>query len=98
MDKELERLIKDNLKRPMHISQIVREVVEDMQRKHVVRDCAVIEPLLDSLDKALRGTDMRLGQLLVNIVREGEDLFYLENEEILRRIEARNNTYQRREY
>jgi hypothetical protein len=97
MDKDVERLIKEHLRRPMNISQIIREVTGDMKGKPI-RDSAVIEPLLDSLDKALRGTDMRLGQVLINILREGEDLFYLENEEILRRIEARNNTYQRREY
>lgn len=48
-----------------------------------------IEPTFDAIKKLwYRYPDLRLGQLLTNVVPQGKDLFYVEEDELMEYIEA----------
>ena len=51
-----------------------------------------IFPLLEKIVVLwLRYPDMRLGQLLSSLTKEGEDIFYLEDEELTVRLQEKIN-------
>jgi hypothetical protein len=64
-----------------------------------VRDPARIEPMLNLLRTVWElNPDLRLGQLLVNIVRPKEscpEVFYVEDDEVVRRIGKYFDIHQR---
>jgi hypothetical protein len=64
-----------------------------------MRDPARIEPMVKLIRAAWElYPDMRLGQLFVNIVRPKQpcpEVFYVEDDELVRRVEAYFSTHQR---
>jgi len=51
-----------------------------------------IWPLLEKISVLwLRYPDTRLGQLLSNLTRDGEDIFYIEDEELTARVQEKIN-------
>ena len=62
----------------------------------MVRSDDRIDPLLDEVKKAMMGRDIRLGQLLFNMSYP-MDVFNIEDDELLRRLEVFNRQSPRME-